>query len=157
MRPEHRSTAPVSALALVEFDAFAPSDITIYENLRGTSISSVVPTVVPVLGGVATPGSGQEEVSLDIEMGIAIAPGLTNLLVFEAPPAVYNQDGTLNLVAYDTAAQTTFNMITTFVAGTNQAFPNQVSCSWFGFDGAAVLQSLAKMSAIGQSFYSRIR
>jgi kumamolisin len=68
-------------VALVEFSAYTPSDITAYDNQFGLNAST--PTVVKIDGGT-TDTSGQDEVELDIEVVQAIAPGAT-IKVYEAP------------------------------------------------------------------------
>lgn len=79
-------TGAGQTVALVEFDIFYQSDITAYEQLAG--LPNVVPQVItlepfiPVssLGGIF--GSDVDEVSLDIEMVVSMAPG-ANVVVVE--------------------------------------------------------------------------
>ena len=68
---------------LLEFDGYYSSDIATYESQAG--LPGVTLVNVPIDGGVSTPGSGVAEVSLDIEMLISMAPGLSNIVVYEAP------------------------------------------------------------------------
>ena len=82
--------------AVAEFDSYYASDITNYESQSGYTN---VPLQNILLDGVSgTPGySGQAnavaEVSLDIELLIAMAPGLSKLVVYEgsSPYDVFNR------------------------------------------------------------------
>lgn len=67
-----------------EFDGYKQSDITAYDQQFG--LSSSAPTTVPVDGQNydSSPGDGQAEVSLDIEIARAMAPKVSTL-VYEAP------------------------------------------------------------------------
>jgi kumamolisin len=71
-------------LGLFELDAFTPSDITAYETQFDLPTNTPI-TVVPVDGGVPTPGGGAGEVTLDIELQLALAPFASQILVYEAP------------------------------------------------------------------------
>jgi subtilase family serine protease len=70
-------------VGLFEADSYYASDITAYEKLAG--LPNVPLINVPIGGGGGTPGSEDGEVSLDIEMAIAMAPGLSAVVVFEGP------------------------------------------------------------------------
>jgi subtilase family serine protease len=96
--------------AVAEFDGYYANDITTYEANCGYTN---VPLTNILLSVTGTPGySGQganaiAEVSLDIELQIAMAPGLSKLMVYEGsnPYTVFNQ------IATDNTAK-------------------QISCSW---------------------------
>jgi hypothetical protein len=123
------------SVALVEFDTYFTNDILDYERLAG--ISPVPITNVLVAGfSQERPGGGSEEVSADIEMAVAMAPGLSQVLVYEAPygpTPVF--DDILNQIAIDDLA-------------------NQISCSWFFGINAATDQIFQQMAAQGQSFFN---
>lgn len=70
-------------VALLQFDGYYANDITTYESQAG--IAPVTLVNVPIDGGVSTPGSGSSEVSLDIEMVVSMAPGVSKIMVYEAP------------------------------------------------------------------------
>ncbi len=132
-------TGQGQTLGLYELDGYAPSDITTYETSYGLPL---VPLQnVPVDGGVTSIGGGAGEVTLDIELMAALAPGATAIYVYEA------QNGTVG--AYDMYAK---------IAEDDVA--KEISCSW-GFEedelGTTELQSentfLQQMAAQGQSFY----
>ncbi len=129
--------------AVAEFDGYYANDITSYEAQSGYAS---VPLQNVLLDGVSgNPGySGQAnavaEVSLDIELLIAMAPGLSKVIVYEgsSPYDVFNKIVTDNLA-------------------------KQVSCSWAWSVGPAhtwvrhstkTLDSqLQQMAAQGQSFF----
>ncbi len=132
-------------VAVVEFDGYYSNDITSYEAQCGYAS---VPLQNILLNNVSgTPGySGVSnavvEVSLDIELAIAMAPGLSMLTVYEgnSPYTVFNQ------IATDNTAR-------------------QVSCSWSwkygpaknwsaGKPGSSTLDFiLSQMVAQGQAFF----
>ena len=66
-------------VGLLQFDGFYPSDITAYESLTGRP--NVPLTVVPIDGGVTTPGGNNAEVCLDIEMVMSLASGISGIYV----------------------------------------------------------------------------
>ncbi len=129
--------------AVAEFDGYYANDITSYENDCGYSH---VPLQNVLLDGVTgTPGysgvaGAVPEASLDIELIIAMAPGLSTLIVYEgsSPYDVFNR------IVTDNSAK-------------------QVSCSWswsvgpahtWGRPGTKTLDSqLQEMAAQGQSFF----
>jgi hypothetical protein len=124
-------------VGLVEFDSYYASDIASYESQSGYTN---VPLANVLLNGVSgTPGfSGQGadaigEVSLDIEMAIAMAPALAQVIVYEGS----QQNSILSQIITD-----------------NQA--RQVSCSWgWGAGPNTTTDNLFKqMAAQGQSFFN---
>ena len=70
-------------LGLFELDGYTASDITHYESQFG--LPSVPLTNVKIDGATGSAGSGAGEVTLDIELQIALAPHATKILVYEAP------------------------------------------------------------------------
>jgi subtilase family serine protease len=122
--------------ALVEFDGYYTNDITAYETLA--VLPRVKLTKVTVDGGPGSPATGMRnaEVSLDIEMVIAMAPNVANVLVYEAP---FNGAGWLDML----------NRIA------NDNLAPQISCSWDNWapiPGAE--QIFQQMAAQGQSFFA---
>ena len=118
-------------VGLLEFDSgFFQSDITTYETLAG--LPTNVP-VTPVLldGYDGGPGIGNDEVSLDIEMAISMAPGLSGVLVYEGS----STDDILNRMATDNTAK-------------------QIGASWtYGIDATSE-QIFLQFAAQGQSFFN---
>ena len=121
-------------VGLLQFDGFFASDIAAYAALIGlTNPPNVI--VVPVDGGVAVPGGGNAEVCLDIEMIFAMAPGVSNIYVYEAPNPSPWVD-LLNRMANDNNAR-------------------QLSCSWGGGPpNASAEQIFQQMAVQGQSFFN---
>ena len=77
-------TGSGETLALFELDGYTASDISSY----ATAFSITAPTLQNVCVGCTsfTPGDGADEVTLDIEMAMAVAPGLSKIMVYESPP-----------------------------------------------------------------------
>lgn len=121
------------SVGLLQFDGFNMSDILNYESQAG--LPNVPITVVSIDGGVSTPGGGNSEVCLDIEMVISMAPGLSHVYVYEAP----NPSPWVDLLS----RMQTDNL------------SKQLSCSWGGGSPNATAENIFKlMSAQGQSFFN---
>ncbi len=122
-------------VALLQFDGYYDIDITNYENLIGLTNNPPALVVVPVDGGVPTPGGGSIEVSLDIEMVLAMSPGVSNIFVYEAPNPSPWVD-LLSQIANDNAA-------------------SQIGCSWGGGGPDPAAEIIFQQMAVqGQSFYN---
>jgi subtilase family serine protease len=119
-------------VGLVEFDGYTPSDITKYATLHGVP---TVPLQNVLVDGVSnTPGQGNFEVAVDIELVMSMLQGVADINVYEGN----NDVDVLNEIASPTKGET---------------LPNQVSCSW-GIAGDTNLeQQLIQMAAQGQSFF----
>jgi hypothetical protein len=135
-------TGAGQSLGLVEFEGYYDIDITSYEDAIGISSSSRPQLVVVSLNGGATPrdgGDDGEECSLDIELSMAMAPGLSKIYVFE--------DGGFgeNNGYFDDIFESMLS------------YPGilQFSCSWGGsFEADPNSETLFKqMAAQGQSFF----
>ncbi len=127
-------------VGLVQFDGFYTNDIVTYENLLPGSPRVPLQTVLlDSFNGNPTGNGGNVEVSLDIEMAIAMAPGLSGIVVFEGNPAggFFNPNDVLNNMA---ASNTVRNL----------------SCSW-GWSGGPDTTTeniFLQMAAQGQSFFN---
>ncbi|MGA2662898.1 MAG: protease pro-enzyme activation domain-containing protein, partial [Verrucomicrobiota bacterium] len=123
-------TGAGQVLGLLEFDGFFPGDIATYESIAG--LPSVPLQVVLLDGFNGAPGPGNVEVALDIEVAIAMAPGLSQIILYEGslPETVFNQMANDNLAS-------------------------QVSCSWGWGGGPSRLldQIFQQMAAQGQSVF----
>ena len=90
-------------LGLYELDGYTASDITAYEkyfNLAAVPLQNVL------LNGVdGSAGSGAGEVTLDIELMIALAPGVTKIIVYEAPNSDAGSIICFNRMATDNLAK----------------------------------------------------
>ena len=132
-------TGAGQTLGLLQFDGYYASDITNYQNLIGLSGGPTIQTVLlDGYNGKPTTGanSGNVEVSLDIEMAISMAPGLSKIIMYEAGPTG-NPNDILSRMATDNLAKT-------------------IGCSW-GWSGGpsgTTDQLFQQMDAQGQSFFS---
>jgi hypothetical protein len=122
--------------ALVEFDSYYPADITTYENTPSPHLRAVPLTNVLVDVSSQSPGLHNLEVSIDIEMLISMAPGLSRIMVYEGPqgPASSQIDDVLNRIATDNLA-------------------SQISCSWSFSTDATLDQVFLEYAAHGQSCF----
>ncbi len=121
-------------VGLVEFNGYNQSDINKYVSLTG--ITSVTLNPVTVDGVTNKPWNtyfyANAEVSVDIELVMSMAPGLSDINVYEG--------------IYDTSVM---NEIVSPMHGETR--PNQVSSSW-GL-GTDIDTQLLEMTAQGQSFF----
>ena len=117
-------------VGLLEFDSgYYQNDITAYENLAG--LPNVPVSAVLLDGYNGAPGGGNDEVSLDIEMAVSMAPGLKSVVVYEGS----STDDILNRMATDNLAK-------------------QIGASWtYGID-ASTEQIFLQYAAQGQSFFN---
>src|SRR5208283_3892813 len=107
-------TGAGQAVGLVEFDGFYSNDIVAYATAAGNWRTNIPIQTVLIDGVSGTPGysgisGANDEVSLDIEMAIAMAPGLAKVVVYEGGSL---QNDVLN----------------TMVAASNTV--RNLSCSW---------------------------
>jgi xanthomonalisin len=128
--------------AVVEFDGYFTNDIATYEANCGYSnvpLQNVLLDSVSGKPGYSGESGAVDEVSLDIEMLIAMAPGLSNLMVYEGS----NPYDVFNRIATDDIAR-------------------QISCSWswgagpshnWKGRGTTLDSQLKQMTIQGQSFF----
>ena len=126
-------TGAGQSVGLLQFDGYYASDIAAYRTQFG--LPNIPLVNVAVDGGVTTPGSGNSEVCLDIEMVMAMAPGVSTIYVYEAP----NPSPWVDLLSQ--------------MANDNLA--KQLSCSWGGGSPDAAAEVIfQQMAAQGQSFFN---
>lgn len=126
-------TGAGQSVGLLQFDGYYSNDITNYINQAG--LSNVTLVNVAIDGGVPTPGNGVGEVSLDIEMVLSMAPGISQIIVYEAP----NPSPWVDLLSR--------------MANDNLA--KQLSCSWGGGSPDPSSEVIFRqMAAQGQSFFN---
>jgi subtilase family serine protease len=131
--PGVSQTGSGQVVGLLEFDGYISSDITNYES--GAGISPVTLQNVLIDGYSGSAGSGQSEVCLDIEVAVSMAPGLSKVIVYEAPNPSPWED-ILNRMANDNASK-------------------NLSCSWGGGGPDSTAEQIfQQMAAQGQSFYN---
>ncbi len=135
------NTGSGQMVGLVQFDGFYASDITSYAKAAGGGRTNIVIQTVLLDGynGVPTTGanSGNGEVALDIEMSMAMAPGLSKIVVFEAGPSGLQNDVLNSMLTFSNSIK-------------------QLSCSW-GWDSgpSATTDNIFKLiAAAGQSFFN---
>jgi subtilase family serine protease len=73
-------------VGLLEADGYYTNDILAYESLAGLPNVPLQNILIDSFRGV--PGTNNNEVALDIEMAISMAPGLASVVVFETPDSV---------------------------------------------------------------------
>ena len=130
-------TGAGQSVALLEYSSYYPVDITNYENIVGAVLGATnyVPLVNKISG--STPGTADNlEVALDIEMAISMAPGLSQIYVYEKNSP---SSSLLNQIASDNLAK-------------------QVSSSWsVGSWSSSLAQTydniLKNMASQGQSYF----
>ncbi|MGC9940816.1 MAG: S53 family serine peptidase [Verrucomicrobiota bacterium] len=135
-------TGAGQSIALFEWDGSYPNAVAEYAAATGGGRTNIVIQYVLLDGfnGVPTLGiySGEPEVDMDIEMAMAMAPGLSRIVVIEGDPSSYNPIDILNTMA---ASNTIKNL----------------SCSWaWSSDEVAYTNTDAiflEMAAQGQSFF----
>ena len=123
-------------LALVEFDGYLASDIADYDLIAGLPQVPLRNVLLDGFNGAPTGTGGEQEVSLDIEMANAMAPGLFGIISYEGNPNNFIPNDVLNEIAADNAAR-------------------EISCSWgwTGGPSATTDQIHLQMNAQGQSFF----
>lgn len=90
-------------LALYELDGYTGSDITAYEDNFGLPHVPLLNILVGQADGSA--GGGAGEVTLDIELMTALAPGVSKILVYEGRNGTTDQVDTYNRIATDNLAK----------------------------------------------------
>ena len=131
-------------LGLLEVGGYFATDIAAYEVKAGLPSVRLTNVLIDGFNGVAFPNdNGNSEAALDIEMAISMAPGLSQIIVYEGPafsdfavndPSVELED-VLNRMATDNLAR-------------------QLSSSWghHGFDPVKT-QIYQEFALQGQSFF----
>ncbi len=125
-------TGAGQTVGLLQFSGFYPADIARYKAQAG--LPDVPVNAVLVDGATGEPDSNNIEVALDIEMAISMAPGLSQVLVYEEPNPG-NPNTVLNRIATDNIAK-------------------QISASWQYAIDASTEQIFQQFAAQGQSFFN---
>jgi subtilase family serine protease len=129
-------TGSGQVVGLLQFDGYYKNDIIAYENSVG--LPDVPLQNVFLDGFTGTPSGNNVEVSLDIEMVIAMAPGVSKVVIYGASSDVYCVD-ILNEMANPTHGE---------------PLPNQLSTSWAIVYNDSVYQAFQQMASQGQSFFA---
>jgi len=120
------------SLGLLEFDGYFPSDITSYEQLTGLPNVPITTVLTDDANGGA--GINNIETALDIEVAISMAPGLSQVIVYEASVSQGLANDLLSRMATDNIAK-------------------QLSCSWTFPADSTTSQILMQFAAQGQSYF----
>jgi subtilase family serine protease len=127
-------TGAGQTVGLFEPQGYTPSDIQSYETYAGISTSVLVTNVLMTYALTPAPNGGNDEVASDIELAIAMAPGLKQVNVYEG-----NTDSDMINAMAEPSTETVPR-------------PNQISCSW-GIEGdTSIEQGLIQLGMQGQSF-----
>jgi hypothetical protein len=134
--PGVTNTGTGQSVALFELDGYYSNDIPSYESLAHLPNVPLTNILIDGFSGIPPEGdTANEEVSLDIEIVIAMAPGLSKVLVYEGPTSsIQNFDDILNQIALDDAAE-------------------QISSSWGFTIDATSEQIFQEYVAQGQAFF----
>lgn len=129
---------------LVEFQGYDPNDIQTYENLAGYSsvtLSNVLLDGITVnSAGTLHDGGNSGEISGDIEMIIAMAPGLLNLVVCEGD---FDNDASGDNVFEELG-----------YPSHGEPMPYQISCSW-GFSPDNITSNkFIRFAMQGQTYFA---
>ena len=126
-------------VGLFQDDGYYDNDIAAYARQAGGGRTNIIIQKVLLDGynGVPYNAAANTEVSLDIEMAMAMAPGLARIIVFEGNPQEYLPNDILS-------AMSSSNMV------------KNLSCSWGWGGGPSITTDVIfqKMAAQGQSFFN---
>ena len=126
-------------VGLVEFDGYFSNDIVAYAESAGNGRDRIPIKNLLLDGFDGQPYSteGNSEASLDIEMAMDMAPGLAQIVVFDAGPLGHHNDILNSMLTYSNTVK-------------------QLSCSWgwAGGPSATTEAIFESMDAVGQSFFN---
>jgi len=131
--PGVAATGLGQTVGLLEFDGYNASDISSYEAQTGLPSVTLSNVLLDSFNGTA--GGNNIEVALDIEVAIAMAPGLSQVMVYEAGPSG-NPNDILNRMVSDNVAKTLSS-----------------SWTWSGGPSGTTDNAFKQMAAQGQSFF----
>ena len=126
--PEVTLNGAGQSVGIVSFDGYYTNDVETYVSMYGGS--NVIITNVLLDGFDGTPGGHNLETALDIEMAIAMAPGLNSVIVYEGTQS----DSILGRMAADNIAK-------------------QLSSSWSYTLSPIVIQAFQEFEAQGQVMF----
>lgn len=130
-------TGAGQSVGLFQADGFYSSDVTKYAQQAGGGRTNIVIQTVLLDNFNGSPGSGNSEVALDIEMAMSMAPGLSQIILFEGNPKLFIPNDILNAMA---ASNTVKNLSS--------------SWGWTGGPSDSTDNIYKTMAAQGQSFFS---
>ncbi len=133
-------TGAGQSVGLMEFDGYFTNDILKYAKEAGGGRTNIIiePVLLDGYNGKPSTGvnGGEGEVELDIEMAMAIAPGLSKIVSYEAGENGYPND-----------------VLNAMLANSNVL---NLSCCWgWGGGPSATTDAILKsMDAVGQTFFN---
>jgi hypothetical protein len=141
-------TGAGQSIGLFELDGYNASDITAYESMTGLPSVPLTNVLIDGFGGGVSLPNTSDEVCLDIEMALSMAPGLSRILVYEGPPRPTPASPNV-----DTSPVTTthVNDVLNRMATDNKAA--QLSSSWMFDVNSTTQQIFQQYAAQGQSFF----
>lgn len=98
-------TGAGQTLALYQLDGYTTSDITTYEDAFNIPHVTLQNILLDGATGIPSSGPYPAEVTLDIEMMIALAPGVSKILVYEGAFTAAGMVNTFNRIATDNLAK----------------------------------------------------
>ena len=129
------------SVGLLQLEGYYPADIATYATLAGGGRTNIALQNVLVDGSTGVPNTndvmGIAEVSLDIEMTMSMAPGLSKIVVFEDITAKPIENDILNVMA---ASNTVKNLSS--------------SWTWIGGPSTTTDNIFKQMAAQGQSYFN---
>lgn len=132
-------TGAGQTVGLLEFDGYYASDISTYESAAGLPSVTLQNVLLDSFKGSPVSVDGDTEVSLDIEMAVSMAPGLSKIVVFEGNPS------SRHFFPNDVLSSMTSNpQISQFSS----------SWGWVGGPTATTDSYFQTMMAQGQSFFN---
>ncbi|MGA2787381.1 MAG: protease pro-enzyme activation domain-containing protein [Verrucomicrobiota bacterium] len=122
------------SVGLLELDGYYTNDITAYEKSNGLPNVTLTNILIDSFSG--SPGGNNSEVALDIEVALAMAPGLSKIIVYEGTDSGSSQPvvDILNRMASDNLAK-------------------QISSSWTIGDNSSYVAAYKQFATQGQSFF----
>jgi uncharacterized repeat protein (TIGR01451 family) len=123
-------------VGLFQADGYFPSDIQAYEALNGLPNVPLTNVLIDGATGGVTDINANGEVSLDIEMVISMAPGVSEVIVYEGSLLNFIPEDILNRMATDNAAKSLSS-----------------SWGWTGGPNPVIDQIFQEMILQGQTFF----
>lgn len=129
-------TGAGQVIGLFQADGFYASDIKKYESQAGLSQVAIQTVLLDGFSGNPSSVDGNAEVSLDIEMAVSMASGISKIVVYEGNPNAFFPNDVLARMVSD-----------------NLAKQISSSWSWDGGPSATTDGYLQQMAAQGQSYF----
>lgn len=144
------------SVGLLEFSGYYANLVTEYE--KSNNIPTPRPTLTTILidGASGSPAASYEEVQLDIEMAIAMAPGLSSVIVYELPPPTNSYppppDDALNRMATDNLAKQLSSSLEFALSGNTDEIFQELAAQGQSFFQSSGDAGAATGAAVGTPF-----